>query len=243
MEGEDEEIDPDYGLDESIQEPGGDGHDEYNDDTFGDDVPTGGDWAQDSRRLAQLHETFLAERPSGAGFFELGNADGDELGALDGGAGDGELPMDASLLDMLDISSPPRRAPAARSGHVNGLRVSGLPPTLSEEQARQLLSHFGPLSSFELRREAAGSTAMLSYQNPAVAESACASLQGIPLGGRCAPAAYEACPFEKRWQPRAKGTCFTAVSHPPEPFHSPSFRQPVCFLPVWTLALASSVLF
>ena len=82
-----------------------------------------------------------------------------------------------------------RRGAAAASNR--GLRVSGLPRTLDEAQTKQLLTHFGPLAHFQLQRGGTSNVALLSYQDPSVTDSACESLNGIPLGARCArPPAY-----------------------------------------------------
>ena len=95
-------------------------------------------------------------------------------------ANDGIPGFRRQLLDDPEPPAPPIDDPGLR----NGLRVAGLPANLDEVQVKQLLSHFGPLSTFTLQRTAFSGTALLSYQDPAVAKDACASLHGIPLGGR-----------------------------------------------------------
>ena len=100
------------------------------------------------------------------------------------------LSLDAhteSLLDSPSKQAPPRAQadPLAAAGAASsnrGLRVSGLPRNLDETQTKQLLTHFGPLAHFQLQRGAASNTALLSYQDASVTDSACASLHGIPLG-------------------------------------------------------------
>ena len=110
--------------------------------------------------------------------------------------GEAPLVMDAGLRSMLDDASPALAALTQGGGGGPGggappsapaaLRVMGLPSTLDDLGARQLLTHFGALSSFELQRGGGvggTSVATLSYQDPEVAQTAFESLQGIPLGG------------------------------------------------------------
>lgn len=179
--------------------------DALNDDTFGD-VSIGGDWEQNQEQLAKMHEEFLADqsKAGGGGFFgDLGDTNDfllepDSLESLESKSLEPEAPprpplqveddapleMDAGLRHMLDETSP--RQPKAKVPPLatSGLRVAGLPSSLDALGARQLLSHFGALGSFELQRGATTSTALLSYQDPAVSQTAYQSLQGIPLGGR-----------------------------------------------------------
>ena len=92
------------------------------------------------------------------------------------GAEDEPLALDSHTAQLLD--SPERRtypssctssaAAAAAGGAADataiGLRVTGLPTSLDEAQAKVLLSHFGPLAHFELQRGALSNTALLRYQ-------------------------------------------------------------------------------
>ena len=107
------------------------------------------------------------------------------------------LSLDAQTASLLESPSPRAlRASAAGAGatgfaaatavargSTRGLQVAGLPSSLSEPEAKQLLTHFGPLAHFELRKGGASSVATLRYQDPAVTDDALASLNGIPLGG------------------------------------------------------------
>ena len=185
-----ERVVEDYGL-EAIG--GGDEEeDTFNDDTFGD-APISGEFDFNNEGMARLHEEFLAAgggAGGGGGFFGDALQEGNEdfmleagLDAQDSLRSDLGLGMDLGFLDdPAPQPTPAPPAPAARSG----LRVAGLPSNLDEEQVKQVLSHFGALATFTLKRGAGAATsvALLSYQDPAVAKDACASLHGIPLGGR-----------------------------------------------------------
>ncbi len=195
-----ERILPDYGLEVVGGDEGDAAFDD--DDTFGG----GGTWEQGNEAaldMAQLHEEFLqgdafgdlTDAGGGMGFF------GDDLGQFDFTLEDeppmGEdappsalddeisLSLDAQTQQLLDDSSPApfgaAPAPLKAGAGNKGLRVTGLPPTLDELQTKQLLTHFGALSFFELRRGETSGTALLSYGDDTVTETAAASLHGIPL--------------------------------------------------------------
>ena len=162
-----------------------------NDDTFGDlpaMVAGEGDFDFNHEQMARLHEEFLGE--SGAGFFGGGIQDGStdfmleaERGELEPREPEPEIDLDA-YTQFLDEPGPHSPSAPSETGIRNGIRVAGLPANLDEVQVKQLLSHFGQLATFTLHRSAQSGTALLSYQDPAVAKAACASLHGIPLGGR-----------------------------------------------------------
>lgn len=157
------EEDNDEALDEALELPGGDNLDAFNDDTFGDDVATGGDWTVNNTNLAELHQKFLSERAGTTGnFFDMGGCgfegEGTGLGyglsALDvpspglrsmeeeaDGTGGFALPYDEAVLEMgahltsmLDADSPRRHPAVGPPAGASGLLVSGLPASLSEEQ-------------------------------------------------------------------------------------------------------------
>lgn len=140
----------------------------------------------------------------GAGFFgDLNVGGGDDFLLEDEAAmdafdmlpnldDDAPLSLDAHTESLLGSPSKKASTPPAASGRGaaaasnRGLRVSGLPRTLDEAQTKQLLTHFGPLAHFQLQRGGTSNVALLSYQDPSVTDSACESLNGIPLGARCA---------------------------------------------------------
>ena len=170
----------DYGLEAiggSLEED-----DSLNDDTFGGGGG-GADWTQESHdAMAQLHEQFLSELPDagppggGGGFFGSDLNDASNFFSLEDGGGALEEP---GLGGALEPEAPPPSAsvPAAAKG--SALRVSGLPSQMDAEQVKQLLSHFGPLSYFELGR----GSAVLSYQDTSITAIAQSNLQGIPILG------------------------------------------------------------
>eukprot|EP00965_Chrysotila_dentata_P003524 115287-Pleurochrysis_carterae.AAC.2 len=192
----DEILLPDYGLDDLVHDNGllETSADALNDDTFG--AP-----------LENLQEEFVLAGDPGGGFFgELGKGDDYLLepdgltsdpsmleGALEDEDGDlqpdtdADFGLDAHLQRMMDFVQSPESKVHAPSLGRRGLRVTGLPPSLDEMQTRQLLSHFGPLSHFEMRKEGQSSVAMLSYQDESLTNTACSNLHGIPLGGRSCP--------------------------------------------------------
>jgi hypothetical protein len=200
---------PDYGLEDLT----GAADDEafnaaLDDDTFNDDTFGGASaWEQGNEsalEMSRLHEQFLSgdlslppAEPSGGpeagGFFGgIGDSTNDflledqpSLGMLEA-LDDEPLSLDMHTEQLLDSPERVVESRATAFPTNRGLRVSGLPSSLDETQAKQVLTHFGPLARFELRRGAGTSTALLSYQDPSITDSARASLHGIPLGGRCA---------------------------------------------------------
>ena len=204
---------PEYGL--SDLDAGGEhAADALNDDTFGG---SGTEWQQNNAKLQAMHEEFLADRagdgPGGGGGF-FGNAlqdsshdflletepmpdeEDEALGEddADADAGDAaaaaaepqlDLALDAQTEQMLDDFDSPAKPAPPPAAPAYALRVSGLPPSLDEAQTRMLFSHFGQLSRFERRPDLGA--AMVMYHSAAATQTALASLQEIPLGGRCAP--------------------------------------------------------
>ena len=168
------------------------------------------DLAGATLEMSRMHEQFLAgelgaQAAAGAGaggfFGDMGLGGGDdflleneptfELPALEDELDLDGLSLDAGTAALLESPSPRGRPAAAfaaappppSSASGRGLKVSGLPSSLNEAEAKQLLTHFGPLAHFELRKGAASSTAFLRYQDASITDSAKDSIHGIPLGG------------------------------------------------------------
>ncbi|KAL1500042.1 hypothetical protein AB1Y20_012719 [Prymnesium parvum] len=189
---------PDYGLADLSSLA--DEDDALNDDTFGggEDAP-GWEWgAEQSDELAKLHEEFLREGGhSGGGFFGEALADhshdfiledgaGDDAG-YDGLEGQGEEAVDGQIEELDPASramleSLQARSSVASANASRGLCVEGLPAQLGEEQVKQLLSHFGTLARFHLKRTATHATAFVAYSNVSITETACVNLNGISMG-------------------------------------------------------------
>lgn len=194
---------PDYGLSD-LSVLCDEGEDEMNEATFGGGEGEDCLWGEEqSHELARLHEEFLREgarEGASGGFFGDALADGandfmleeaqpDEA-ALDPSEPFSEMhddaeiaSLDSTTLSMLEsLRSTNTALPAGSAASNRGLHVEGLPSNLQEQEIKQLLSHFGSLSHFQMERREGGTSASIVYANPAITETACVNLNGIAIG-------------------------------------------------------------
>jgi len=70
----------------------------------------------------------------------------------------------------------------------NKIFIGGLPPSVTDEQLKPILSRFGPLKAFTLVKDVYTSLpkgyAFFSYRDPDITHSACAGLDGMLIGGK-----------------------------------------------------------
>ena len=70
----------------------------------------------------------------------------------------------------------------------NKVFFGGIPPTLQDEEVKELLATFGPLKSFHLARDPGSVTSkgfgFCEYMDPSITPLACSGLNGLEIGDK-----------------------------------------------------------